>query len=117
MRMWHQSLIPLLCNKHLLGMHGEIHKFRHNFVKGHSIAGRISPVIQIEPLQMGISHDLCAKEMVSRGMNHTSPYVMPDLSHYPQRDINRRVCLEENVEALNNRCAACAVQITKERSL
>ena len=29
-----------LCKKHLIGEHGEIHKFRPSFVKGHKIEGR-----------------------------------------------------------------------------
>jgi hypothetical protein len=34
MRMW--LVDPaLLCDKHLLGEHGELHKFQHCFVKGH----------------------------------------------------------------------------------
>jgi len=40
MRMW--MVEPkLLCKKHLLGEHNEIHKHRHNFVKKHSVKGRI----------------------------------------------------------------------------
>ena len=73
----------LLCNQHLLGEHGEIHKHRHNFVKGHSILGRKG---QIEPASMSQRHDELAIEMVKRGMNHKSPYVQPDLSSYDLTD-------------------------------
>ena len=47
MRMW--MVDPKwLCRKHLLWEHVEIHK--HNFVKHHSIAKRVSPVVHVEPL-------------------------------------------------------------------
>ena len=48
MRMWGIDA-KLLCKKHLIGEHGEIHKHRHNFVKQHKITKRISPIVQIEP--------------------------------------------------------------------
>jgi hypothetical protein len=69
----------ILCRKHLLGEHGEIHKFRPSFVKGHSIKGRRG---QIEPLAMEERHDQLVAEMLRRGYNHNSPYEQPDLSHY-----------------------------------
>lgn len=56
MRMW--KVDPkLLCRKHFVGEHGEIHKFRHNFVKKHKISGRLYPVVQIEPADMQLRHD------------------------------------------------------------
>jgi hypothetical protein len=69
----------ILCRKHLLGEHGEIHKHRHNFVKGHSIEGRRG---QIDPARMAERHDELAAEMTRRGMKHKSRYIQPDLSHY-----------------------------------
>lgn len=78
MRMW--MVTPaILCQKHLLGEHGEIHKHRHNFVKGHSIEGRKG---QIDPVRMKVRHDALAAEMLRRGYNHNSPYEQPDLSAY-----------------------------------
>lgn len=105
MRMW--MIDPkLLCNKHLLGEHGEIHKFRHSFEKGHSIAGRISPIVQIEPMSMKTRHDELAAEMIRRGMNHKSPYEMPDLSKYGD-EILSRVDKLVSMSDLSGRCAAC----------
>jgi len=47
MRMW--MIDPsLLCRKHLLGEHNEIHKHRHNFEKHHSVTGRIYPIVLID---------------------------------------------------------------------
>jgi hypothetical protein len=99
-----------LCRKHLLGEHGEIHKHKHNFVKGHSMEGRISPVVQIEPSAMQERHDALAKEMVRRGYNHKSPYEQPDISHYPARVVNAMVDTKSSLKDLLSRCSECQSQ-------
>jgi hypothetical protein len=103
----------LLCNRHLLGEHGEIHKHRHNFVKRHSIAGRRG---QIEPMAMAQRHDELAAELLKRGMNHQSPYEMPDLSHLPTLDRVGKVDQETSLRDLHNRCEACRDRYQKSRS-
>ena len=98
----------LLCRKHLLGEHGEIHKHRHNFVKGHSIAGRIG---QIEPAQMKARHDELALEMQRRGFNHKSEYIQPDLSHYDLTGFV--VSIDDSLRDLSSRCEECRGNIEK----
>ena len=106
MRMW--MLDPkVLCKKHLLGEHVEIHKHRHNFVKKHSIAGRINPVVQIEPLSMETRHNSLVEEMLNRGYKHNSPYTLPDLSHLPEEVRNIKVNKEYNIKDLTKRCIEC----------
>jgi len=103
MRMW--KLPPeFLCQKHLLGEHGEIHKHRHNFEKHHKMTGRIFPVVLIEPANMQTRHDELVKEMLARGYNHQSPYIQPDISYLPENEQNARANLEYNLEDLMNRC-------------
>jgi hypothetical protein len=101
MRMW-MCEPKNLCKKHLLGEHFEIHKHRHNFVKGYSIEGRRG---QIEPMSMKKRHDELAKEMVNRGYNHNSPYEQPDLSHYNLDgfEVDKDAALKD----LHNRCSEC----------
>jgi hypothetical protein len=65
----------LLCNKHLIGEHGEIHKHRHVFEKQYSVSGRISPVVQIQPQDMEKRHNELAKEMSIRG-SITNPLIL-----------------------------------------
>ena len=101
----------LLCRKHLLGEHGEIHKFRHNFVKKHSVKGRIDIVVEIEPENMQKRHDELAKEMLRRGYNHKSPYEQPDLSHLPDYQRYAKVDLEYNLKDLATRCPDCRARI------
>lgn len=110
MRMW--MINPkLLCNKHLLGEHGEIHKHRHNFLKHHSIKGRLSPVVQIEPMSMGQRHDELAIEMLARDMNHKSPYVMPCIKHLPIDQRQARVDIDVSIKDLIKRCPECKARI------
>jgi hypothetical protein len=101
----------LLCRKHLLGEHGELHKFRHNFVKKHNMNKRIE-LGQIDPVFMGIRHDELAKEIENRGYNHNSPYEQPDVNYIP--DILLDYCyinIEQNMQELKNRCPECRKRI------
>jgi hypothetical protein len=90
----------ILCRRHLLGEHGEIHKHRHNFVKRHKMDGRIG---QIEPESMKTRHDELAEEMILRGYNHNSPFEQPDISYLPEMRVN----VETSLKDLLNRCTEC----------
>jgi hypothetical protein len=97
----------LLCRKHLLGEHNELHKYRHIFERHYSIFGRIYPIIFIEPESMKKRHDELVQEMLARGYNHQSPYEQPDLSHLPDDQRYAKVDLEYNLKDLYNRCFEC----------
>lgn len=113
MRMW--MVDPkLLCKKHLLGEHGEIHKHRHNFVKQHSIAKRISPVVQIEPSAMETRHDALAEEMLHRNMNHQSPFLQPSIAYLPIAEQQAVVDVLNSLNDLSNRCPECKERIKNE---
>lgn len=113
MRMW--MLDPrLLCRKHLLGEHGEIHKHKHNFEKCHKIYGRIYPVVLIEPENMKFRHDVLAAEMVRRGYNHNSPYEQPDISYLPVDQQTAKADIEYNLKDLSSRCEDCRENIKGE---
>ena len=103
----------LLCRKHLLGEHSEIHKHRHNFVKRHRVTGRIFPIVLIEPLSMQTRHDELAKEMLQRGYNHQSPYEQPNVEHLPEEELNARVDIDVSLNELKNRCSECKNRIEK----
>lgn len=106
MRMW--MVDPaLLCDRHLLGEHGELHKHRHVFVERRSIAGRVGSDVQIEPESMKSRHDALADEMLRRGMRHESPYEMPDLSYLPKEHREARVDRREAMAMLARRCRTC----------
>lgn len=110
MRMW---MLPpeMLCDKHLLGEHGEIHKFRHTFVKHYKIDGRMSPIVQIEPARMATRHDELAEEMTRRGMNHKSPYELPGISYLDPRQRFGKVDRAVSFNDLIDRCDRCKARI------
>lgn len=104
MRMW--MINPeLLCRKHLLGEHNELHKFKPSFEKQHNMNKRII-LNQIEPSSMKIRHDELAQEMIRRGYKHQSEYTMPDIS-YIGKLLNEKVNTDLSYEDLKNRCEDC----------
>jgi len=116
MRMW--MIDPkLLCNKHLIGEHGEIHKHRHNFVKHHKISGRIKPVVQISPYLMEERHNELVTEMSRRDINHKSPYELPDLSYLSDDERCADVDVEISKKDLEDRCVKCAINIFSNNNL
>jgi len=116
MRMW-MVKPELLCNKHLLGEHGEIHKHLHNFQKKHKIDGRIYPIVQIEPSSMARRHNELTIEMEKRfGKTYNSPYEQPDISYLPLHQQQAKVNLNKSVEDLCNRCVDCETKIKQNIS-
>jgi hypothetical protein len=110
MRMW-MTDPRLMCRQHLLGEHGEIHKHRHNFVKGHSIAGRIAGNA-VEPISMQIRHDELEAEIRRRARKAgrkppKSPYEQPDLSGYPEEHRTYKINREAATALLLGRCEEC----------
>lgn len=114
MRMW---AIPaeLLCKKHLIGEHGEIHKHKHNFVKKHSIKKRIFPIVQIEPNEMENRHNELALEMTKRGYNHNSPYELPDLSYLDDSERYAKANITISLIDLHERCVECSERINNSQ--
>jgi hypothetical protein len=111
MRMW--MVDPrVLCRQHLLGEHGELHKHRASFVRGHKIDGRRG---QIEPEAMGSRHDELAAEMLRRGYQHRSPYVQPNLDAYPACLRFMRVDRSSSLTVLLDRCPRCRQRWTAMR--
>ena len=109
MRMW--MIDPaLLCDQHLLGEHGELHKFLHNWIKRQPILKRLEGNA-MEPLSYKFRHDQLAKEMVQRGMRHRSPLAQPDFSYLPVEQQAFRVDVEKNIALVCQRCEACRSRI------
>ena len=117
MRMWMVNPV-FLCTKHLSGEHGEIHKHRHNFVKGHSVAGRIA-INACEPSAMKARHDELEAELQRRAIEAgrkppCSPYELPDLSYLPEEHRDFKVDREASLTMLVERCPACAARMASE---
>lgn len=98
----------LLCMKHLVGEHGEIHKHMPSFRKGYSINGRFDKFVQIELHSIEKRHDELATEINRRTGGHKSPLIdIPNLlAIYPQH-YNKNVDIAYSKNDLCNRCLDC----------
>lgn len=103
----------ILCQRHLLGEHGELHKFMPSWAKRHSIAGRVAGN-QIEPGSYKLRHDELAAEMLRRGHRHESPLSQPDFSYLPNEHLEFRVDRCAALTELLNRCPDCRERSRKE---
>ena len=105
MRMW--GVNPkYLCDRHLLGEHGEMHKHLPSFFKGYKVERRFTPIIQIQFIGYEERHDSLAEEMLRRGMRHNSPLPeLPDFKRLYPEYYHLKVDIDFNVIDLNSRCS------------
>lgn len=100
----------LMCNKHLLGEHVEIHMISGCILRGKSLKGYINNGL-VNPQEIYSRHAELVDEMLKRGFNHNSqlPYleIWKSYDFYP---INK----EENLKELSRRCTRCAKLIDIE---
>jgi len=108
MRMW---MVPpeTMCRQHLVGEHGELHKFLRDWERHYSIAGRVDGN-QIEPRSYKARHDALAAEMLARGYNHQSPLEQPDWSYLPDAHRKASVDVTTADRLLRKRCPECAAR-------
>jgi len=111
MRMWMIDT-ALLCKNHLIGEHGELHKFLPSFRKGYKVDGRFDPIVQIQFQGYQERHDALAAEMIARGYNHNSLLIdVPDFKQiYPQY-FYKLVNIDESYKDLCKRCPRCKRRI------
>ena len=107
MRMWKVNP-KLLCTKHLLGEHVEMHMFVGTIVRGKRIAGFIDTGL-VEVHYISRRHQELADEMNLRGFRHKSPL--------PKFKVFRAgwVDVKANLLELIRRCPDCR-QRAKDRS-
>lgn len=108
MRMW--GVNPeLMCRKHLLGEHVEMHMFIGTLNKGISISGYIEKGL-VNPAQIRLRHNELAREIERRGYNHQSPlpFIKSNiLTPFIPVDI------EGSKKELARRCSDCLANIKK----
>ena len=105
MRMW--MVDPkIMCAKHLLGEHVEMHMFMGCIKKGKSIKGYIEKSL-CDPSRIIERHNELSKEMERRGMNHKSPLGSIDDTFH--EILNECHPIEEtfSLTELLNRCDEC----------
>ncbi len=109
MRMW--NINPeLLCRKHLMGEHVEMHSFLGCIKKSTSLKGYIeNGLVEVQNIQK--RHDELANEMIKRGYNHKSPLICCNV-------LWEEGCVDylNNIEELKRRCPDCKKQIEERIS-
>lgn len=99
MRMW--NVTPaLMCRKHLLGEHLELHMFVGTIRKGTSIAGYLAHGL-LDTSLLQRRHEALVSEMHRRGYTHKSPMRYKDRLHRGSVDA------ELNLRELSKRCKDC----------
>ena len=106
MRMW--NIYPeLMCRKHLLGEHAEMHMFLGTLSLGKKIDGYIcSGLVEIHNIKL--RHDELAQEIVRRGYCHNSP-----MNDFPLFERAGFVDIQRSYKELESRCAECRRRIQK----
>jgi hypothetical protein len=108
MRMWNVSP-ELMCRKHLLGEHAEMHMFLGVLSLGKRLDGYISSgLVEIHNIKR--RHDELAQEMVRREYCHNSPINDPSL--FARVGF---VEAERSYEELQSRYAECRRRIQKTK--
>jgi len=109
MRMW--LCDPrILCQKHLCGMHLELHMFVGSMLKNIRMTGYLKNNL-LEPLLIKKLHDDIANEMINRGYLHKSELKKDDfensLKYLTDDEINYKINKEDSINELLNRCNVC----------
>jgi hypothetical protein len=105
MRMW--MVDPrLMCRKHLLGEHVELHMFVGCLVRKKTLTGFFQKGL-LEVHSVRSRHQALVKEMHRRGMQHNSP--LQKFRAYKMGKINRRQSMKE----LASRCRDCCELMDK----
>jgi len=99
----------LLCRKHLLGNHVELHMLAGSIEKGKSLKGFIANNL-IDTSLISASHNEIEEEMKRRGYKHNSPLCYLDSLGVGHVDIN------VSKQELINRCPDCRNRILSHPS-
>lgn len=108
MRMWNVP-VEILCIKHLIAEHVEMHMYLGSIKKGISLKGYIKKGL-VEVHNIKNRHDELVEEMLNRGYNHKSEL---NVENYLWDE--GLVDSEQNINELKNRCKYCRERIENGR--
>jgi hypothetical protein len=116
MRMW-MAPPSRMCNSHLLGEHVETHMFLGALRNGTRLDGYVD-MNCLEISSLISRHEELAKEMLSRGMKHTSPFepidkVQKYLEAQSDKVKNSVIDREASIRMLKLRCVDCRKRMEK----
>ena len=103
MRMWMVNP-KMLCRKHLLGEHVELHMFVGTILSNKSLSGYLSRGL-VEPQNIVNRHQELVKEMINRGYHHKSE--LPEFTYNQSGIVNP----DKNLLELSWRCPDCCDRI------
>ena len=101
----------IMCRRHLLGEHVEIHMLTGSIKRFKNIRGFIDGGL-VEPQSIEHRHTSLVTEMIARGYNHKSP--LPSL---PPTAALGAVDTEKSLTDLINRCPECEARYAKLRAV
>jgi hypothetical protein len=105
MRMWNVSP-KVLCNRHLLGQHVEMHMTLGALKHGKSIQGYVDKGL-ICPSRIKLFHDATVDVMTKRGMRHSTPMLDKDV---PKQSC-QLIATINSYKELWKRCPECRKNI------
>jgi hypothetical protein len=108
MRMW--NIDPrLMCRRHLLGEHVEMHMFASCIDMDKNLQGYMNNgLVDLEYIEQ--RHEDLAQEITTRGYNHYSPLLMSDIYRYAKNlgiTFLGEIRVKDNMEILKGRCPEC----------
>ena len=105
MRMW--MVDPhVMCRKHLLGEHVELHMLVGHLERRRAIGGYVITNC-VEPRAIESRHAALMTEMARRGYWHASQLVQPDVTWLPTAHRRARVDRAAALKELLRRCPEC----------
>jgi hypothetical protein len=109
MRMWMVSP-HLLCKKHLLGEHYELHMLVGHLRKGHSINGYLLKRL-VDPSSIFERHQTLEREIRLRGGNPSSPLSESECTSFAKWFGVVAIDPGESMSVLSERCDECRNRI------
>lgn len=101
----------LLCRRHLLGEHVELHMLAGTLLRGKRLDGFVAKGL-LQPASMDDRHNALTAEMLQRGYKHRSPLdrgaLAEALAGYPEHIRAAKVDVEQAHRDLVARCPDCA---------
>jgi hypothetical protein len=101
----------IMCAKHLLGEHLELHMFVGTLREGKNINGYVAKDL-VEPNSIWIRHEKLVEEMTEgRGYNHNSPISAWEVAvlstNLPTEQKHHSIDTETSLQELLGRCTDC----------
>ena len=109
MRMWLCDP-KILCRKHLLGMHLELHMFVGHMKAKRKITGFLKNNC-LEPKILKEQHDIIKNELIRRNYKHRTPMTCEDvniaLKYLTYCELEHKIDKDRSLSTLINRCEEC----------